>query len=133
MPVATVELRSIDDTEAALGWAGGHTVVVDRPEGRAGGQGLGFNGAQLLGLSAGGCFCNDLRYAAHELGVRLAGISVSVEVALDGSPLLVTGIAMTVRCETADGSDPAIVIAKAKTICTVANSLRQGVPVEIGT
>jgi hypothetical protein len=48
MPSVTGELRNVAGTEAALGWAGTHTLVVDRPEGRAGGHGLGFNGAQLL-------------------------------------------------------------------------------------
>jgi hypothetical protein len=33
-----------------MGWAGGHTIIVDRPEGKAGGMGLGFNGGQLLAL-----------------------------------------------------------------------------------
>jgi len=64
MPEVAVELRNIAGTEAALGWAGAHTIVVDRPDGRAGGKGLGFNGSQLLALTIGGCFCNDLRYVA---------------------------------------------------------------------
>jgi hypothetical protein len=38
MPSATVELRNIAGTEAAVGWAGAHTVVVDRPDGKAGGR-----------------------------------------------------------------------------------------------
>ena len=78
MASVSVELRSVGDTEAAMGWAGGHTVVVDRPAGKAGGQGLGFNGAELLALTIGGCFCNDLRYVAHDLGVRLGRIAVTV-------------------------------------------------------
>ena len=84
MPSVSVELRNIAGTEAALGWAGAHTVVIDRPEGRAGGRGLGFNGAQLLALTIGGCFCNDLRYVAHATGVELGAISVSATVELEG-------------------------------------------------
>lgn len=129
MTTATVDLRSITGTEAALGWAGGHTVVVDRPEGRAGGMGLGFNGAQLLGLAAGGCFCNDLRYAAHELGIELKTIEVSVVVELDGQPLLATAVTIRPVIETADGSDPGVIPKRARDICTVANSLNRGVPV----
>ena len=34
----TVELRNVEDTQAAMGWAGGHTIIVDRPEGKAGGM-----------------------------------------------------------------------------------------------
>lgn len=54
MQTATIEIRNVVGTEAALGWAGGHTIIIDRPTGRAGGLGLGFNGAQLLGLTIGG-------------------------------------------------------------------------------
>ena len=131
MPSMTVELRNVEGTQAALGWAGGHTLVVDRPEGKAGGQRLGFNGGQLLALAIGGCFCNDLRYAAAGMGVGLGKIAVSVTLELEGDPLLATGAIMSVSCETLDGSDPQTVIAKAKAVSTVANSLRQGVPVSI--
>jgi len=56
MANVTVELRNLAGTGAAMAWAGNHTIVVDRPEGKAGGLGLGFNGAQLLALASGGCF-----------------------------------------------------------------------------
>src|SRR5437667_11541311 len=96
MTTMTVQLRSIADTEAAIGWADGHTIVVDRPDGKAGGMGLGFNGGQLLGLAIGGCFCNDLHYVAHDMGIRLASIQVDVTVAFEGSPLLATQAMMRV-------------------------------------
>jgi organic hydroperoxide reductase OsmC/OhrA len=131
MMSATVELRTVEGTQAAMGWAGGHTVVVDRPEGKAGGMGLGFNGAQMLALAIGGCFCNDLRYVAEEMGVGLGKIAVSVTVNLDGKPLLATSATMTVSCETLDGSVPRKVIDKAGEISAISNSLRRGVPVTI--
>jgi organic hydroperoxide reductase OsmC/OhrA len=79
----TVQLRSIPGTQSTVGWAEGHTIVVDRPDGKAGGMGLGFNGGQLLGLAIGGCFCNDLQYVAHEMGISLASIEVDVAVTLE--------------------------------------------------
>jgi len=85
MTTMTVQLRSIPDTQAAIGWAEGHTIVVDRPDGKAGGMGLGFNGGQLLGLAIGGCFCNDLHYVAHDMGIRLASIEVDITVAFEGN------------------------------------------------
>lgn len=127
MVQSVVELRNVPGTEAALGWAGGHTVVVDRPEGKAGGRGLGFNGAQLLGLALGGCYCNDLRYAAHDLGVEIGEIAVTVQIELDGSPLVATHAVLTVQCETNDGSDPQPIIDRAWSGCTLANSLNKGV------
>ena len=131
MPSVTVELLNIEGTEPALGWAGSHTVVVDRPSGKAGGLGLGFNGAELLGLTIGGCFCNDLRYVAHELGVEIARIEISVGVTLEGDPIMATAAEMRVTCEMADGSDPSPLIDRAKSITMASNSIRRGIPVEI--
>jgi organic hydroperoxide reductase OsmC/OhrA len=131
MAAVTVELRNVEGTEAAMGWAGPHTIVVDRPDGKAGGLGLGFNGAQLLGLAIGGCFCNDLRYVAHGLGVGLGTIAVSVTVELSGDPLLAKAATMTVSCETLDGSDPQVIIDRAEATSTVSNSLQRGVPVAV--
>jgi organic hydroperoxide reductase OsmC/OhrA len=88
MVQSIVELRNVPGTEAAVGWAGGHTVVVDRPNGKAGGMGLGFNGGQLLGLAIGGCYCNDLRYVAHDVGAAIGEIEVTVKLELDGAPLV---------------------------------------------
>jgi organic hydroperoxide reductase OsmC/OhrA len=133
VPSVSIELRNIAGTEAALGWAGAHTVVVDRPEGRAGGRGLGFNGAQLLALTIGGCFCNDLRYVAHATGVKLGRISVSVTVELEGDPILAKAATMTVSCEMTEGSSAESIIEKAKSVCMAINSLRAGVPVEVRT
>jgi len=126
----TVQLRSLPDTEAAVGWAGSHTIVVDRPEGKAGGMGLGFNGGQLLGLAIGGCFCNDLHYVAHEMGVALASIEVDVTVDFEGSPLLATNA--TVKAEIVardEGADVDTLIRRAREISTVSNSIQRGVPV----
>jgi organic hydroperoxide reductase OsmC/OhrA len=127
----TVELRNIAGTEAAVGWAGAHTIVVDRPDGKAGGQGLGFNGAQLLALTIGGCFCNDLRYVAHAKGVAVGKVAVSVTVELAGDPILATSATMVVSCETLDGSNAEDVIAEARRTCMATNSLRRGIPVEV--
>ncbi|MBD9453742.1 MULTISPECIES: OsmC family protein [unclassified Rhizobium] len=131
MVAVTVELRNVEGTQAAMGWAGPHTIIVDRPEGKAGGQGLGFNGAQLLALALGGCFCNDLRYVAEEMGVLLGRIAVSVVLELEGSPLLAKSAKMTVLCEKQDGDGAERVIERAKEVCMVANSLGRGVAVSI--
>jgi len=130
MTAMTVRLRGITGTEACVGWAGGHTIVVDRPEGKAGGEGLGFNGGQILALAIGGCLCNDLYYVAHETGVRLASVAVDVTVTFEGSPLLATRALVHVAVEVEDPSvDVAAVIAHAQAISAVANSLIRGVPV----
>jgi organic hydroperoxide reductase OsmC/OhrA len=130
MTSMTVQLRSLPDTEAAVGWAGAHTVVVDRPEGKAGGKGLGFNGGQLLGLAIGGCFCNDLHYVAHEMGLRLTSVEVDVTVSFQGSPLLATQAVLSARVSAADrGADIDALIRRAQEVSTVSNSLKRGIPV----
>ena len=126
-----VHLRNLPGTEAAVGWTGGHTIVADRPPGRAGGLGLGFNGAELLALALGGCFCNDLRYVAEELGVSLGDIAVDVALDLEGTPLIARAARLSVACDTLDGSDAAIVVKRARSTCMVSNSISRGVPVSI--
>jgi organic hydroperoxide reductase OsmC/OhrA len=132
MTTMHVKLRGIPSTEASVGWAGAHSVVVDRPEGRAGGQGLGFNGGQLLGLAIGGCFCNDLYYVAHEMGIRLASVAVDVAVTFDGSPLRATSAAVRVAVEAMDeNADVDALVRRAEETSTVSNSISQGVPVSV--
>lgn len=124
-----VRLRNIPGTEAALGWAGGHTLVIDRAEGRAGGMGLGFNGGQMIALAIGGCFCNDLRFVAHAMGITLSAVDVDVEITLAGDPLLVTSARLRVHVET-DG-DVAELLRQTEADSTVSNSVRRGFPVAI--
>ena len=107
-------LSSIAPTAEPAGWA------------------LGLMGGQLLALAIGGCFCNDLQYVAHDMGVRLASIEVDVMVAFEGSPLLATQASMHVAVTAADKSaDVDGVIRRAKEISSVSNSVRRGVPIHI--
>ncbi|MDQ1901034.1 OsmC family protein [Paracoccus sp. WLY502] len=131
MPVVSVSLMNLPGTEAALGWAGSHCIIADRPEGKAGGMGLGFNGAQLLALAIGGCFCNDLRYIAHRRGVAIASVAVKVHLAMEGDPLIATGAEMVVQCTMEDGSDPQSLIDEARDSSMVGCSLPRGIPVAV--
>lgn len=132
MTTMSVKLRGLPDTEASVGWAGAHSVVVDRPQGKAGGQGLGFNGGQLLGLAVGGCFCNDLYYVAYDMGIELASVAVDVEVAFDGTPLIATSVAVHVSVSAKDASaDIDALVRRAKETSTVSNSIARGVPVDV--
>jgi organic hydroperoxide reductase OsmC/OhrA len=131
MGTTRIEYRMLPGTRAAVGRAGTHSVVADRPEGKAGGMGLGFNGGELLALAIGGCFCNDMQAIADEIGVAIADLSVSVEVDFGGSPSRATGARMTVECSLADGSDPSGLIERAKAVTTIGNSLNAGFPVSI--
>ncbi len=130
MAAFTVSFRTIPDTRAAVGRAGGHTVVIDRPEGRAGGMGLGFNGGQLLAIAIGGCLCNDLQYTAEKMGIAVRHLAVDVSVEISGDPLIAENAEVKIAV-TAEEPDADIdgLIAEAKRITAVGNSVQHGFPV----
>jgi organic hydroperoxide reductase OsmC/OhrA len=134
MTSTTVKLRSISEAEACLGQAGVHSIIVDRPEGKAGGQGLGFNGGQLLGLAIGGCLCNDLHYVAHKMGVRLTSVAVDVTVTFEGEPLIATAAVVQVTISAVEAAvDIEALIQEAAATSTVSNSVSRGLPVHISS
>ena len=100
------QYRRLPGTRAAVGQAGNHCVIADRPEGRAGGGGGGFNGGQLLGLSLGACYCNDLEYTAETMGVEIEDLDVRVLIDFGGQPTVAREIEMRVNVALADGTDP---------------------------
>ncbi len=94
-------------------------------------MGLGFNGGQLLALAIGGCFCNDLRYVAHDMGVELDTIEVEVELSLAGNPIIATDATIHVRATSRDrNADIAALIERARRDSTVSNSITRGLPIE---
>jgi organic hydroperoxide reductase OsmC/OhrA len=104
-------------------------VIADRPPGNASGTGLGFNGGELLALSLGGCFCNDLYYTADEMGLTIARLMVRVTIELAGEPLVVSSANVSTECDLSDGRDPAELLKHARERCTIANSFTNGVRV----
>lgn len=130
MATISVHLRTLPDTQAAVGRSGTHTIVVDRQAGKAGGLGLGFNGGELLAFAIGGCLCNDLQYVAHEMGVELSSIAVDVQVTFEGTPALATFASVTVDATACElGADIDKVIRTAIESSTVSNSIQRGVTV----
>jgi putative redox protein len=73
-----VTLRTVAGGPTAIGSAGPHALVVDRPA-SAGGGGLGFNGGQLLYLAIAGCISNDLYREAGVLGIAVTDVAVDVD------------------------------------------------------
>ena len=80
-----VEVRNVAGEPAAVGRAGPHTLVVDRPA-DGGGRGVGFNGGQLLYLAIAGCVSNDLFREARAEGIALERVRVSVDGDFQGDP-----------------------------------------------
>ncbi len=131
MGATTIEYRMLGGTRAALGVAGVHSVIADRPEGKAGGMGLGLNGGELLAFALGGCLCNDLQVLADETDEAIADLRIAVTLDFDGTPSRTVGAQIAIDCRLESGADPAELIERAKALTNIANSLRVGIPVDI--
>jgi organic hydroperoxide reductase OsmC/OhrA len=128
-----VEMRNVDGATTALGMAGPHTVVVDRPT-DAGGGGLGFNGGQLLHLAVAGCISNDLFREAARLNIELTRVVVKVDGGYDGVPAVSTGISYSVELAgRAADAELRSLVDHVDAIAEIPNSLRNGTVVRLDT
>jgi organic hydroperoxide reductase OsmC/OhrA len=125
----TVTFRGVAGTGGALGTTGRLSLVADRPEGAAGGTGLGFNGAELLALSIGGCFWNDVHRVAEAAGTSIAVDRIDTAVTLAGTPLRVVRAHVHVWLSGAHDSDLQAVFDQTCAITTIATSIAPAVPV----
>jgi organic hydroperoxide reductase OsmC/OhrA len=131
MSATTIEYRLMPGTAAAIGRSGSRSVIADRPEGKAGGMGLGFNGGELLAFALGGCLSNDVQALAHEDGETIADLSIAVTLEFAGTPSRTVGAKIAVDCRLASGADTSDLIERAKALTNIANSVRTGIPVTI--
>ena len=126
-----VRTESLAGTATALGWARGHTVVIDRPA-DGGGQDLGFNGGELLHLAVAGCVSNDLFREARALELRLTRVVITARGEFTGSPQVSGGVGYSVEVW---GDAPAAalreLVARVDAIAEIPNSLRRGTAVRL--
>lgn len=120
---------AIAGTAAGLGHAGAHSVVADRPDGVAGGGGLGFNGGELMAAALGGCLWNDLYHIAEDRGVAVRVDAVEAEVELAGAPPRIVRAFLRVALSGADEATRARVFEEACAESTIANSVSDAFPV----
>ena len=128
-----VETRTVAGRPAAVGSAGPFTLVVDRPA-DGGGDGIGFNGGQLLYLAIAGCVSNDLFREARADGISLERVRVVVHGDFTGDPAVSTDVVSDVEVE---GDAPSErlreLVAKVDDIAEIPNSLRRGTSVSLGS
>jgi organic hydroperoxide reductase OsmC/OhrA len=127
----SVTTTNIAGRPAAIGSAGPYTLVVDRPP-DAGGDGLGFNGGQLLYLAVAGCISNDLFREAAVAGIALTRVRVAVHGDFAGQPVVSQEISYEVEI---DGeTEPErlrALVEHVDAIAEIPNSLRAGTPVRL--
>ncbi|MFE9656831.1 OsmC family protein [Micromonospora sp. NPDC006431] len=126
-----VRTRSLPGRPAAIGSAGPFTLVVDRPA-DGGGDGLGFNGGQLLYLAVAGCVSNDLFREARAAGIALHRVEVTVHGDFAGDPAVSTDVSYDVRVD-GDASEAQLreLVARVDAIAEIPNSLRRGTAVRL--
>ena len=128
----SISFSAVGGTGAGLGRsAEGRTLLADRPAGVAGGGGLGFNGAELLAAALGGCFWNDLHYAAHEIAPTLTITRLDARVDLAGQPPRVVRAAIVAELAGAHEDDLARVFEAAASGSTISSSLRPAFPIAL--
>ena len=126
-----VEVRNIDGQVTALGSAGPHTVVVDRPA-EAGGGGRGFSGGELLHLAVAGCVSNDLFREAAARGITLERVVVRVDGGFAGEPALSTGISYDVEISgAAENAALRALVQHVEEIAEIPATLRAGTTVSL--
>jgi uncharacterized OsmC-like protein len=126
-----VEFRNTHGKAASIGSAGPYTLVVDRPA-DAGGQGLGFNGGQLLYLAVGGCVSNDLFREADTRGIRLTHVRVRVVGDFGGDPVVSEDVCYDVEVAgEATYEQLEELVSHVDAIAEIPNSLRGGTPVTL--
>ena len=127
-----VEVRNVAGEPAAIGSAGPHTVVVDRPA-DGGGRGVGFNGGQLLYLAIAGCVSNDLFREARADGIALERVRVVVDGDFQGDPPVSTEVTYDVEVA-GDASTEELqrLVDKVDGIAEIPNSLREATAVRLG-
>jgi putative redox protein len=126
-----VEVRNVAGRPLAVGSAGAHTLTVDRPP-DGGGDGLGFNGGQLLYLAIAGCVSNDLFREARSQGIALDAVRVRVRGDFSGDPAVSGAVEYEVELA---GAAPVEqlrgLVAHVDRIAEIPNTLRAGTAVRL--
>jgi putative redox protein len=126
-----VQTRTVSGRPAAVGSAGPHTLVVDRPA-DGGGDGIGFNGGELLYLAVAGCISNDIYREAAARGISLQNVRVVVRGDFAGDPAVSQPIEYEVEIEgEAEPERLEALVELVDGIAEIPNSLRQGTPVRL--
>jgi putative redox protein len=111
MEQTTVHVRTVHDASFSVGWAGKHSLTIDRPE-QESGSGYGFSGADLLLMALGACYMNDLQQEAERRGIELLGARAVCECDWGGEPVRAQNVQMSVRIEAQAAEDTILELAE---------------------
>jgi len=127
----SVHVRSAHEGTFSVGWSGHHSLVIDRGP-ADGGQGMGFNGGQLLLLAIGACYANDVFREAAARDLEVLGVRVVVECDWGGDPPRAQNVRYSTRVEAeADEDEIMDLIQHVDQIAEVHNTLRAAAEIEL--
>ena len=126
---ASIHIRTLPDSSAALGWTHGRSVTIDRAcEGA--GQHIGFSAAELLCLAVGACYTHELFVEAGSRNIRMH--SVHIDVAVDEAGPDDRHVTASLRLEAdADADTISELVEHADRVAMVPNLLRLGTSVRL--
>lgn len=113
------------------GTARSHSVTIDRPESKDGTD-LGMMGGEMLLVSLGGCFMSNLLEIVRTREADISNIRVDIAGELsEDKPTRYVGVNMVVHADTDDRDILEKYILMSERGCIVAQSLKQGFPVNV--
>ena len=109
----------------------GNESVINIPA-KAIGRGSSINGGELLFLSLGSCYCNDIFREAAEMGIEVETVELSVEGEFGGKGEPTTLINYDVKIS-ANADDDQInkLLQYTDSVAEIQNTLRIGIPVNL--
>src|SRR4029453_2369205 len=125
---ANIHIRTVADTETAIGWTKGRSVVVDGNSDTA--LSLGFNSGELLCLAGGACYTNEVFLEAGRRAVHVRNVHVDVSLDGDGHEAQCLTASMRVEAD-ADQETIAELVEHADRVANIPNLLRLGTSVRL--
>lgn len=113
---------------AATVEARGHRITIDEPE-SAGGQDGGMMPTEAFCAALASCFCLAVGHVARRDGVEVTDLRVEARAERAGRELRYGRIVLTTTA-TADGGELAELVARARRVCWVSNTLAEPPAVE---
>ena len=107
-----------------------HDLVMDRPSAK-GGENKGPMGGEVLLMGLGGCFMSNLLAAAQARDLAFEGVHLDISGTLEGGPPRFSAISIGVQVPGVASETVKKIVTIAERACIVANTLKQGVEVNI--
>ena len=130
MPEVTTTITQIDDSTAARTHIRNHELITDRTEEKGGGN-QGPMGGEVFVAGLGACFMSNLIAACQARGIPAKGLTARVTGTLEGTPARYCKMAIAVSGNGIPRDQMEKMVTIAERGCTVANTLKQFMEVNI--